>query len=53
MNNFAHLFKNRQNNNVDILWKLNLCQYDYNIDPSNKKYKQNRELIHHIKEPSF
>ena len=53
MNNFAHLFKNNQNNNVDILWTLNLRNSDYNIDSSNKKYKQNRELMHYIKEPSF
>ena len=53
MNNFAHLFKNNQNTNVDILWTLNLRNYNNNIDLNNEKYKKKRELMSHIKEPSF
>lgn len=53
MNNFAHLFKNNQNANVDILWTLNLRNSDISFDSNNEKFKKNKELINHIKEPSF
>ena len=52
MNNIAHLYKNNQNSKVDILWTLNLRNTN-DIDSINEKYKKKRELMHHIKEPSF
>ncbi len=52
MNNFAHLFKNN-NSNIDILWTLNLRNSEYNKDNNNDSYKKNRQLMNHIREPSF
>ena len=50
MNNFAHLFKNNQNTNIDILWTLNLRQSENNTNLKKEKLKNNIELL---KEPSF
>ena len=52
MNNIAHLFKSK-NSNIDILWTLNLRKSEYTTDTYNNSYKKNRELMSHIREPSF
>lgn len=53
INNIVHLFKNNKNNKVDILWTLNLRNSDFSFDLNNEKYKKNRELMNHVREPSF
>ena len=53
MNNIAHLFKNNHYSNVDILWTLNLRNTDLSYDLNNEKYLKNKELMNHVKEPSF
>ena len=53
INNIVHLFKNNKNNKVDIEWTLNLRNTDFSFDLNNEKYKKNRELMNHVKEPSF
>ena len=52
INNIVHLYKNNKNSKVDILWTLNLRNSD-SFDLNNEKYKKNRELMNHSKEPSF
>ena len=53
INNIAHLFKKSNYSNVDILWTLNLRNSDSSYGLNNGKFLKNRELISHIKEPSF
>ena len=53
INNISHLFKNNHYSNVDILWTLNLRNTDLTYDLNNEKYLKNRELMNHMKEPSF
>lgn len=53
INNISHLFKNNHYSNVDILWTLNLRNTDLTYDLNNEKYLKNRELMNHVKEPSF
>lgn len=53
MNNFAHLFKNNQNTNIDIIWTLNLRQSNEEIDKNNVKFNKKLEQMNKIKEPSF
>ena len=53
INNIIHLYKNNNNSKVDIMWTLNLRNSEFSFDLNNEKYKKNRELMNHAKEPSF